>query len=35
VQQLDGNVPLELRIERFPDLSHATMSKSLPEFIFA
>ena len=35
VQQLDRNVTLELRIERFPDLCHATKSQSLLEFIFA
>src|SRR5881397_1856479 len=35
VQQLDRNVALELRIERFPDLCHATKSQSLLEFIFA
>src|SRR5947208_8611366 len=35
VQQLDRNVALELRIERFPDLCHATRSQSLLEFIFA
>src|SRR6266581_4508242 len=35
VQQLDRDVALELRIERFPDLCHATMSQLLLEFIFA
>src|SRR2546421_5748264 len=35
VQQLDRHVALELRIERFPDLCHASKSQSLLEFIFA
>ena len=35
VQQLDRDVALELRIERFPDLGHAPMAQLLLELIFA